>query len=275
MAPTSNDGRRNRMSGPKTPVQVADAWGRAQQPWIPATQTPASLAPMEPGQVSPGGVQTGGDYMSPQQSPYPYNQQPGPEQTHRWWSAEDESDTLIHRDRNGYFQTGTERTGRVSSMPDPPASGPAMPSFKAVNVTWNWQVGTGSAYMDDLSRPYTWVGQQDGSWSQVLGGTPGFYRDGPGGPPVDTQPVDGPQRIYGGPPHGLHTWSPPDYAQTLSRYNTVPQMVAARVDRLSNSQIAGQSFSQTTQHQGGGPAAGGGRGSGGSRRGGGRMRGGR
>jgi hypothetical protein len=27
-------------------------------------------------------------------------------------------------------------------------------------------------------------------------------------------------------------------------------MVAARVDRLSNSKVAGQSYSQTTQHQG-------------------------
>lgn len=248
---TATHGRINRMAGPKTPGGADYAWGRANQQWSAGTQSPASVAPRQDGMVAQGGVQTGGDAGRPQVSPWPVNQVPGAEQTHAWWSAEDQSDTLIHRDRHGYFQAGTERSGRTSGMPDPPASGPAMPSFKAVNVTWNWQAGTGAAYEDDLSRPYTWVGQQDGSWSQIWGGTPGFYRSGPGGPPVDTQPVDGPQRVYGGPPHGLHTWSPPDYAQTLSRYQTVPQMVAARVDRLSNSRVGGQSYSQTTQHQGG------------------------
>lgn len=258
MAPTATHGRINRMAGPKTQQSVDQAWGRANQVWSPATQSPNSVVMEQPNMVAPGGVQTGGDAGSPQQSPYPFNQTPGPEQTHTWWSAEDFSDTLIHRDRHGYFQTGSERAGRTSSQPDPPASGPVMPNFKALNVTWNWQAGTGAAYEDDLSRPYTWMGQQDGSWSQIWGGTPGFYRLGPGGAPVQTQPVDGPQRIYGGPAHGLHTWSPPDYAQTLSRYNTVPQMVAARVDRLSNSVIGGQSYSQTTMHQGGGMQRGGG-----------------
>jgi hypothetical protein len=235
----------------KTPQAVARSWQGANQTWTPATQSPRSVNPVLQQATAPGGVQTGGDPGRLQASPPPYpGPQPGPEQTHRWWSAENAQDTLIVRDRHGYFQSGTERAGRVSSMADPPASGPAMPSFKALNVTWNWQVGTGQAYADDLTRPYTWMGQQDGSWSQVYGGTPGFYRSGPGGPPVATQPADGPQRIYGGPAHGLHTWSPPDYAQTLARYNSTPQMVAARVDRLSNSRVGGQSYSQTTMQQG-------------------------
>lgn len=250
MAPSATHGRADRMAA-KTPQAVERSWRGANAPWIPGTQSPASLLPVS-GAVAPGGVQTGGDPAAPAVGPVPMPGQWGPEQTHTWWSAEDSQDQLIHRVRHGYFQAGTERSGRVSSQADPPASGPAMPSFKAVNVTWNWQTGTGAAYADDLNRPYTGVGQQDGSWSDINGGTPGFYRAGPGGPPVMTQPVDGPQRIYSGPPHGLHTWTPPDYAQTLSRYQTVPQMVAARVDRLSNSRIAGQSYSQTTQHQGAG-----------------------
>jgi hypothetical protein len=254
-------GRVNRAGGTTTTVtsartgltkqsQVGNAWAGAQRPWIPGTQSPPSMLRVQQGSVAPGGTQTGGDPGRPQASPVPYPGEWGPEQTHGWWSAEAESDTLIHRERHGYFQAGTERSGRVSSQADPPSSGPAMPSFKAVNVTWNWQAGTGSAYLDDLNRPYTGVGQQDGSWSQILGGTPGFYRNGPGGAPVMTQPVDGPQRLYPGPPHGLHTWSPPDYAQTLARYQTVPQMQYARVDRLSNSRAGGQSYSQTTKHQG-------------------------
>jgi hypothetical protein len=245
----AQSGRVNRMG--KNPQKVDASWARANAPWIPAAQSPPSVLPVQQYTVAPGGVQTGGDVGRPQVAPRPLPGQWGPEQTHGWWSAEDYSDTLIHRDRHGYFQAGTERAGRVSSQADPPASGPAMPSFKAVNVTWNWQVGTGSAYEDDLSRPYTWIGQQDGSWGQIWGGTPGFHRNGPGGAPVQTSQMDGPQRIYGGPPHGLHTWSPPDYAQTLARYNTVPQMQAARVDRLSNSRVGGQSYSQTTVHQGG------------------------
>jgi hypothetical protein len=265
MAPTATHGRADRMSGmAKTPGAIVNSWHGAQAPWIPGTQSPPSVLPTENSSVSPGGVQTGGDYGRPQQSPVPYPGDWGPEQTHEWWSAEDASDTLIHRERHGYFQAGTERSGRVSSMADPPSSGPAMPSFKAINQTWNWQAGTGSAYADDLNRPYTWVGQQDGSWQDVNGGTPGFYRNGPGGPPVNTMGVDGPQRIYSGPPHGLHTWSPPDYAQTAARYAAVPQMVPARVDRLSNSRVGGQSYSQTTMHQGGTP--GGSRGRGGQRK---------
>lgn len=248
MAPTNGPPRADRMG--KTPQGVAAGWQAANQSWTPGTQSPRSLLPVGQTDTAPGGVQTGGDPGRPQQAPVPYPGQWGPEQTHGWWSAGDGQDTMIHRDRHGYFQAGTERSGRISGMVDPPASGPAMPSFRAINVTWNWQAGTGAAYADDLTRPYTWMGQQDGSWSQVYGGTPGFYRAGPGGPPVATQPTDGPQRLYGGPAHGLHTWSPPDYAQTLSRYNTVPQMVAARVDRLSNSVIGGQSYSQTTVQQG-------------------------
>lgn len=248
MAPSIPSGRADRMG--KTPQAVAKSWEGAQAPWVPGTQSPRSVLPVQQGSVAPGGTQTGGDLGAPQAAPVPYPGQWGPEQTHKWWSAENAQDTLIYRDRHGYFQTGTERGGRVSSMPDPPASGPPMPSFKAINVTWNWQAGTGAAYEDDLSRPYTWIGQQDGSWGEVYGGTPGFYRAGPGGPPVQTQPADGPQRIYGGPPHGLHTWSPPDYAQTLARYQTVPQMVPARIDRLANSRAGGQTYSQTTQHQG-------------------------
>jgi len=73
---------------------------------------------------------------------------------------------------------------------------------------------------------------------------------GPGGAPVG-DPSQGPGRVFAGPPHGLHTLYPPDGQQREQRYRARPQMVAPRVDRLSNSRIAGQNYSQWTRHQGG------------------------
>lgn len=178
--------------------------------------------------------------------PYPYQ---APNQSPQWRGGDNTNDTLIYRDRQVQLARGTEYAGRTSSMPDPPSDGPIRPSQRAVNRTWNYQVGTGAAYADDLSRPYTWVGEQGAGWTTIYGGTPGFYRKGPGGQPVG-DPAQGPGRVWGGPPHGLHTITPPPGAQTQATYRARPQMVPARVDRLSNSRIGGQSYSQWTLHQG-------------------------
>lgn len=180
--------------------------------------------------------------------PQPYQ---APNQSPQWRGGDNTNDGLIHRDRTVQFSRGTELAGRTSSMPDPPSDGPVRPSLRAINRTWNWQAGTGAAYADDLSRGYTWVGEQGSGWTTVYGGAPGFYRQGPGGAPVG-DPAAGPARVWGGPPHGYHTFYPPAGQQTQARYRAVPQMVAPRVDRLSNSRIAGQSYSQYTQHQGAG-----------------------
>jgi hypothetical protein len=180
--------------------------------------------------------------------PQPYQ---APNQSPQWRGGDNSNDGLIFRDRHGYMQQGHERAGRISSMPDPPSDGSIRPTFKLTNRTWNWQVGTGSAYADDLTRPYTGLGEQGSGWSTVYGGAPGFYRQGPGGLPIG-DPGAGPARVWAGPPHGLHTQYPPDRQQTLTNYRARPQMVAPRVDRLSNSRIAGQTYSQWTQHQGGG-----------------------
>lgn len=174
----------------------------------------------------------------------------GPNQSPQWRGG-NAFDELIYRVRHPFWQRGTERAGRISSMPDPPSDGPIRAALRLINVTWNWQVGTGSAYLDDLTRPYTGLGEQGSGWTTIYGGAPGFYREGPGGPPVG-DPEAGPGRVWAGPPHGLHTVYPPDGAQTQAKAMARPQMVAPRVDRLSNSRIAGQNYSQWTQHQGGG-----------------------
>jgi hypothetical protein len=214
----------------------------------PATQTPRSLLGIYQNQVTEGAVQTGGDPSAPVQG-NPFTPYSGPEQRHTWRSAENNNDQLINRDRHGYMQTGTERAGRISSMVDPLASGPPRPDFRAVNITVNYEAGEGARYADDLTRPYTWLGPQESGWSDVYGGSVGFYRNGPGGPPSNP-PVDGPQRVWAGPPHGYHTYYPPDGQQTLAVRLNRASMVGTRVDRLSNSMVGGQNYSQTTAQQG-------------------------
>lgn len=213
-----------------------------------APQTLPSITP-QPSQNTPPQA---GDANAPKISPIgaPYTS----EMTdHTGWSPGDNAnDGLIMRDRHPMFSHGTEIAGRISSRPDPPMDGPARPDMRLINRTWNWQVGTGAAYADDLTRPYTHLGQNDGTWTAISGGQPGFYRNGPGGVP-STQDAPGPGRVFSGPAHGLHTMYPADRMQTLQRFQAQPSMRAARVDRLSNSRIAGQTYSERTLHQGESP----------------------
>jgi hypothetical protein len=189
------------------------------------------------------------------------------------------NDKLISYDRHGIFKVGSENSGRMSGNTDPPMDGPPRPSLYLISRTINYQQGTDeTAATDDLTRDYTrnaqgmYVGEQGTGWSRVYGGTPGLYQeygsyqgiapDTPGYDPVSGatqgivapasqgQPGDGPQTVWGGPPHGLHSPTLPDYAQTLGRYMAIPQMSRPRIDRPSNSPIAGQSYSQTVQPQG-------------------------
>jgi hypothetical protein len=107
------------------------------------------------------------------------------------------------------------------------------------------------------------VGEQGTGWSPVYGGTPGLwqpygsYEGYTAGPvkgiqaPVEQgQPGDGNQKVWSGPPHGLHTQTYPDYSSTLGRYLAIPQMALPRQDRPANSTAAGQSYNQLVQLQG-------------------------
>jgi hypothetical protein len=189
------------------------------------------------------------------------------------------NDKLVTYDRHGMFKVGYENSGRDSGVTDPPMDGPARPSLWLVQRTLNYQQGTDmTAAADDLSRDYSrnaqgmYVASQGDGWSRVYGGTPGLFQaygsyqgiapNTPGYDPVagTTQGIvapvgqgqagDGPQTVWSGPPHGLHSPTLPDYSQTLGRYMAIPQQHAPRVDRPSNSPIAGQSYSQTVQPQG-------------------------
>jgi hypothetical protein len=199
----------------------------------------------------------------------PYFVQPG----HSWetqFVGYEPSVSTIVRDRHGFLNRGNERFGRMNNTgaggagPDPMKDGPARPSLRLVNRTFNPQQGTTTtAAHDDLTRGYRtvqtgqWAGQQDGATSQIWGGSPGLYSPygsyggytqattkGIQGPEVGS-PGDGPQLIPNSPPHGLHSETMQNMWPTVSRFNVTSQQRPGRVDRPANSPIAGQSFSQT------------------------------
>jgi hypothetical protein len=172
------------------------------------------------------------------------------------------------RDRHAYYDRGTQRTGISKSVPGTPpnyhSDGPARPDLRTVNRSVNPQIGSdNTASQDDLSRPYTWLGQQDGTTSPVYGGVPGMWipYGTRGGIPYairspvpEGAPADGPAMVWAGPPHGLHSDTIQAGRQIVERYLSTPQMRPVRLDRPSNSTIAGQSYSQTVPMQGA-PAA--------------------
>jgi hypothetical protein len=180
------------------------------------------------------------------------------------------NDKLTVSDRHIMSKTGSERSGRDSGNTDPPSQGPARPSYQTINRTINYQKGTDNTRnQDDPTRPYTrnaqgmYIGEQGTGWAPVSGGVPGLwqpygsYGGYTAGPVKGIQspvpygaPGDGRQSVFSGPPHGLHTETLPDYSLTLGYYMAVPQMRQPRVDRPSNSRIAGQSYSQTVIPQG-------------------------
>jgi len=187
------------------------------------------------------------------------------------------NDLLTTTDRHGIFKVGYENSGRNSGNTDPPLDGPARPSLWLVQRSLSYQQGTDTtAATDDLARNYTrnddgmYVGSQGDGWSRVYGGVPGLWQEygsysgiSPSSPPQGQtltpgihsptgqgMPGDGPHTVWAGPPHGLHSPTLPTYSQTLGRYMDITPMARPRIDRPSQSPIAGQSYSQTVQSQG-------------------------
>lgn len=192
-----------------------------------------------------------------------------------WWRGgiQGFSDRLTAKDRHAYWDQGHQRQGTdftpASSPPNTynnPVQEPPLPELRTVNRTVSYQKGSDATRnQDDLSRPYTWLGEQGSGWAPVYGGVPGLYLPygSRGGVPfpfvspvAEGQPGDGPHKVWSGPPHGLHSITYPDRGDTLNRYQVNPQMRPVRVDRPSNSPQAGQSYNQTVVPQGGTPPAG-------------------
>lgn len=178
------------------------------------------------------------------------------------------NDRLTVKDRHAYWDTGNQKTGTsfdaAGAPPNTynnPQQQPPRPDLRTVNRTVSYQKGSDKTRnQDDLTRPYTWLGEQGAPWTPVSGGVPGLYqpygtRGGVPYPivsPVEQgQPGDGPRLVSGGPPHGLHSRTPwKGGEQLLGRYASTPQMRPVRIDRPSNSPQAGQSYSQTVRPQG-------------------------
>lgn len=167
------------------------------------------------------------------------------------------NDQLQVRDRHVYWDRGSQMSG-IDGVPHglPNTYNPdlrsnrARPDLRSVNISVNPQIGSDATRnQDDLTRPYTWVGQQDGTRQAIYGGVPGLYASY-GNRGFSSQIHDptngdgGPVMVSSGPPHGLHSDTMPDGKQILDRYKANPQMRPVRQDRPANSKIAGQSFSQ-------------------------------
>lgn len=247
---------------------------------------PAHTGVWQPENTVPGpgpgaGLQMGGadgfygpDPRAPKLSPAPHVSRLGEGQESYWRGGlQGFNDQLMVRDRHVYWDSGRQLTGVDGFGPaglpgtyNNPRDVPPTPELRAVNRSVNPQIGSSNdAAQDDLSRPYTrnpqgmYVGEQGSGWSPVYGGVPGLvvpYGTRGGVPfpiesPVDEGgPGDGPRLVFSGPPHGLHSPTYPDGAQTLARYQANPQMRPVRLDRPSNSPQAGQSYSQTVLAQG-------------------------
>lgn len=224
------------------------------------------------GQAGARGMRLGADPRTPQLPPRPHRDVLGDgQETDRRWAIQGFNDKLTVRDRHAYWDTGNQRTGvtfdPANAPPNTynnPVQQPPMPDLRTVNRTVSYQKGSDATRnQDDLTRQYTWLGEQGSPWSPVYGGVPGLYQPyGTRGgvpyaivSPVDQgQPGDGPHLVSGGPPHGLHSQTPwKGGEQLIRRYTSTPQMRPVRFDRPSNSPQAGQSYSQTVRPQGASP----------------------
>lgn len=225
--------------------------------------TPGPHAPTQPlgGRVGHFDGFSGADPAAPKMSPHPHVGVLGAEQEN--WNRPGIigfNDQLQVRDRHAYWSRGrTLNPGpdqRTGGSRNPQLDGPPAPRLRTVNISVNPQIGSdASRNQDDLTRPYTWLGQWDGSVQAVYGGVPGLWQSygnrGFSGHIHDPSNGEGgPQVVRSGPPHGLHSDTLASGKQTAQRYASTPQMRPVRLDRPDNSVIAGQSYSQTVQHQG-------------------------
>jgi hypothetical protein len=228
--------------------------------------------PAPPGQVAAGQLggndgQFGPDPRSPQTDPAHVSVLGTNQESTTAYGLAGFNDKQTVWDRHVYWDAGTQRTGTTAAVPgnppNPVTDGPARPGLRALSRVLSWQIGSdATANQDDLSRAYTWLGEQGSGYSPVYGGVPGLYvpygtRGGVPYPISDpTDGLGGRSDVWAGPPHGLHSLTFPDGADMLNRYRGTPQMRRPRLDRPANSPQAGQSYSQTVMYQGGSPVAG-------------------
>jgi len=258
--------------GPAFPPETERTAGNNLPGWLGSSSGPRTVpgpGPSSGGQVGHYDGASGSDPARPRVQPTHVSALGDGQETYRRFGIQGFNDQLQVRDRHAYYDRGSQRTGISPSPPGTPpnnhTAGPARPDLRLVNISVNPQIGSdASRNQDDLARPYTWLGQQDGTNSPIYGGVPGMYipygtRGGIPYPVVapvgEGEPGDGPAMVFSGPPHGLHSDTIPSGKQIILRYGSTPQMRPARLDRPSNATGQGQSFSQTVPQQGAQPAA--------------------
>lgn len=179
--------------------------------------------------------------------------------------------------------TSSNRQQATGGYPNPEADGPPRPTWKMFNRTLSHQIGVDSTANLDNGQYHAFVvvpgrnrkfplATQGQEWSIRYGGTPyltehrpyghrgGFdagaplptVRAMPGGPYPVRQllqvgaPGDGPQKVYGGLPWGLHS-------PTLPQRQGMQSLIRSRLGQVkpvwnvrpNNSKTAGQSWSQS------------------------------
>lgn len=245
-------------------------------------------APAPPGQVADGNAGLQPDKWGRGGPPFKAETVLSPMQE-TWWRSGLQGTYYGRRlvDRHVYYRSGhatnvgpDQRTG---GSRNPNQDGPPTPELATINVTVTPQQGSdNTANQDDLSRPYTWLGQQDGTIIRINGGTPNLWQPyasrggyaaplhGPA-PTVYGGPSDGYVKgtvlkqgspadvgaagayVDPGPPHGLHSGTEVNGRQWSRTWQTRYLAQGARIDRPDNSPQAGQSYSQLVQQQGGPP----------------------
>jgi hypothetical protein len=177
----------------------------------------------------------------------------------------------IAYDRHIMAKTGTERQ---RAHPDstggqglsPLADGPVRPAYLMVSRVLAPRYGNNGTRHLDNNGPFAAttgsdgrrqpLGTQDGSPSSAkYGGTPGLTHiygvrgtAGVVSPVPRGAPGDGPQRIRGGAPHGLHSHAQPNAELRTRRAASTPQQRPTRRSLPANSARSGQSWSQNVQH---------------------------
>jgi hypothetical protein len=171
-----------------------------------------------------------------------------------WADTGGAQDNVIIQDRHPYVAFETEITGRDSGLKDPIPDGPVRKVIRMLSRDWTMWQGSDATAFTDVPRDYSKWGFQDGTVTTIFGGQPGYFQPygQRGGSMTVPRNTSGAEQIPASPPHGLHTSTVTSRKMTLRSYRMNPQQVPGRQDRLSNSRRAGQSYSQTTVHQGGG-----------------------
>jgi hypothetical protein len=241
-----------------------------------------ALQGTEPGNVSPYGTVPGQQYRPYIRTP------PSMVNKQAYGGLAFQNGRLIAYDRHiaGYtgHTTSSANEQATGGTPNPEKDGRPRKTFRMLNRVLSWQIGVDDTRQLDNNayhaavlagdKPFP-LGTQGDRRSIVRGGTPGLtaFRPygtrggfGPGAPTpwvyatpggpyrfgtlLQTgAPQDGPQWVFPGEPHGLHSSTiQPLWISNLNQKQRLPQTRTLFRNRPQNSKAAGQSYGQSAVH---------------------------